>query len=148
MRCIFCEILAGRSPVSLIYEDASIAAFMSIQPTAPGECLIIPKAHIDHFTDVPDETAQHIMLLAQRIGRRMRKMFAPERVGYLVHGYGVPHAHLVLVPQRGPYHLTSDRFAHMVNDQVVFNMSNIPFVARSVLDEQAKRLSPKATDAD
>lgn len=102
MACPFCEIVAGRAPVSLIYADETILAFMTLQPFAPGECTGIPRAHIDHFTDVDDDTAAHIMVVAQRIGRRMRNVFAPERVGMVVHGYGVPHAHLILVPQHGP----------------------------------------------
>lgn len=50
--CVFCEILAGRAPVSMIYEDDEVAAFMSLYPSRPGECLVIPKEHIDCFTDV------------------------------------------------------------------------------------------------
>src|SRR5215218_1599734 len=65
MSCVFCEIVAGRAPASVIYEDDVLVAFMGIQPTAPGECLVIPKAHVDHFTDVPDEVAQHIIVAAQ-----------------------------------------------------------------------------------
>jgi Virulence protein RhuM family/HIT domain len=44
-----------------------------------GECLVIPKAHIDHFTDIADDLAQRIMVVAQRIGRRMRSAFPLER---------------------------------------------------------------------
>jgi len=142
MPCVFCEIVAGRAPVSMVYEDEVVAAFMSIQPSAPGECLVIPKAHIDHFTDVPDEAAQHIMLVAQRIGRRLRIEFEPERVGFLVHGYGVPHAHLIVVPQHGPHHLTSDRFARIEGGRVVFDLSRMPLASRAELDAHARRLAP------
>lgn len=140
-KCVFCEIVARRAAASMIYQDADIAAFMGIQPTAPGECLIIPKAHIDHFTDVPDELAQSIMLLAQRIGRAIRSTFRPDRVGYLVHGYGVAHAHLILVPQHGPFHLTSDRFARIADGRVVFDMNNIPLADRATLDAHARALA-------
>ena len=125
----------------MIYQDDDIAAFMGIQPTAAGECLIIPKTHIDHFTDVPDELAQRIMVLAQRIGRALRATFQPERVGYLVHGYGVAHAHLILVPQHGPFHLTSDRFARIENGRVVFDMKNIPLADRATLAAHAIQLA-------
>ena len=139
--CVFCEIVAGRSPVSLIYEDDVVSAFMTIQPTAPGECVVIPKAHVDHFTDVPDDVAQRIMIVAQRIGRRMRAAFAPQRIGYLVHGYGVAHAHLIIVPQHGPHHLTSDRFARIVDGRVVFDLAAVPFADRARLDEHARLLA-------
>jgi histidine triad (HIT) family protein len=119
---------------------------MTLQPTAPGECLIIPKAHVDHFIDLPDDVAQRIMLVAQRLGRRMREAFPLERVGYLVHGYGVSHAHFVVVPQQGPNHLTSDRLARVADGKVVFDMSLIPVAERPVLDEHAHKLSAEWTE--
>jgi len=116
-------------------------AFMAIRPTAAGECLVIPKAHVDHFTDLDDETAQRIMVIAQRIARRLRTEFNPLRVGMLVHGFGVPHAHFILVPQQGPHHLTSDRFASIANGEIVFSEREIPLAERATLDEHARRLA-------
>lgn len=141
MSCVFCEIVARRAPASFVYEDDVIAAFMTLQPTAPGECLIIPKEHVDHFTDLPDDIAQRIMLVAQQLGRRMRNAFPLERVGYLVHGYGVAHAHFIVVPQQGPHHLTSDRLARIVDGQIVFDLSRVPVADRSTLDENARKLA-------
>jgi histidine triad (HIT) family protein len=141
VRCVFCEIVAGRAPASFIFRDDVISAFMSIQPTAAGECLIIPNEHIDHFADISDEVAERIMTLAQRIGRRMRAVFPLERVGYLVHGYGVAHAHFMIVPQQGPHHLTSDRLARLADGRIVFDLSSIKIAERATLDEQARLLS-------
>jgi histidine triad (HIT) family protein len=141
MSCVFCEIVAGRSPASFVYDDEVVTAFMTLQPTAPGECLVIPKQHIDDFTDVPDAIAQRVIAVAQRIGRRMRDVFPVQRVGYLVHGYGVAHAHFIIVPQQGPHHLTSDRFAHVSDGRVVFDLSGVPRVERATLDEHARLLS-------
>jgi histidine triad (HIT) family protein len=139
--CIFCEIVAGRSPASFVYRDDRVAAFMTLQPTAPGECLVIPNEHIDHFTDLPEPLAAHIMVIAQRLGRRMRAVFPLQRVGYLVHGYGVAHAHFILVPQQGPHHLTSDRVARIENGRIVFDWNQLPSADRATLDEHARLLS-------
>src|SRR6266487_4724199 len=79
MKCVFCEIVAGNAPASVIYQDAWLMAFMTLRPTAPGECLIIPKAHVDHFTDLDDDMSRRIMSVAQRIGRRLRHEFKPDR---------------------------------------------------------------------
>ena len=148
MSCIFCDIVARRAPASFVHEDEVVAAFMTLQPTAPGECLVIPKVHVDHFTDLPDDVAQRIIVVAQHLGRRMRRAFTLERVGYLVHGYGVHHAHFIVVPQQGPYHLTSDRFARISGEQIVFDMSRIPVAERALLDEHARMLSARAPGAD
>lgn len=141
MGCVFCEIVAGHAPASRVYEDDELLAFMTIRPSAPGECLVIPKAHVDHFTDLPDPLAASLMVVAQRIGRRLRARFPLERVGYLVHGYGVAHAHLIVVPQQGPHHLTSDRFAHVEDGRVVFHMRGVAQPDRATLDAHAARLA-------
>jgi histidine triad (HIT) family protein len=147
MSCIFCEIVAGRAPASFVHQDELAVAFMTLQPTAPGECLVIPRAHVDHFTDLSNATARHIMGVAQRIGRRLRTVFRPERVGFLVHGYGVAHAHLIIVPQQRPHHLTSDRFARIADGKVVFDLSRTPVADRSVLDAHARLLAGSAEPA-
>ena len=141
MTCIFCQIVAGTAPASIIYRDAYDMAFMSIRPTAPGECLVIPTTHVDHFIDLDDDTAQRIMAIGQRIGRRLMTAFKPLRVGMLVHGFGVPHAHFILVPQQGPHHLTSDRFARIKNGRIVFAEDGIPLAERATLDEHARLLA-------
>jgi histidine triad (HIT) family protein len=141
MSCVFCEIVGGRAPASFVYRDDRISAFMTLQPTAPGECLVIPNEHIDHFTDVPDDIAAHIIKIAQRIGRRMRESFPLQRVGYLVHGYGVAHAHFVIIPQQGPTHLTSDRCATVVDGKVVFDFGRVPIADRETLDAHARLLA-------
>lgn len=141
MKCIFCKIVAGRSPASIIYQDESIMAFMTIRPTAPGEFLVIPRTHVDHFTDVEDDTAKQIIVVAQRIGRRLHTAFKPLRVGLVVHGFGVPHAHLLVVPQHGIHHITSDRYVSVRNGQVVFTQDNVPMPDRATLDEHARILA-------
>jgi len=143
MSCIFCEIVAGRAPASIIYEDDVLMAFMTLRPFAPGECLIIPRQHVDHFTDLDDADAQRIIVLAQRIGRRMREVFKPRRVGMLVHGFGVPHAHFILVPQHRTDDLTSARFARIEAGRIVFDLENIPFAERAALDEHARLLAER-----
>jgi histidine triad (HIT) family protein len=138
--CIFCDIVAGEAAAGVVYQDGQMAAFMTLQPTRPGECLIIPTTHIDHFTDMDEETAARIMVLGLRIGRKMMDVFRPLRVGMVVHGFGVPHAHLILVPQHDPYDITSARFASIEEGEIVFDLRYIPQMDREVLDEHAHQL--------
>ena len=70
--CVFCEIAARRAPCSRVYEDESCLGFMGIRPINPGELMLIPKQHIDHFCDIPDALSVHIMTLAQRFSRAIR----------------------------------------------------------------------------
>ena len=139
--CIFCKIVAGQAPASVIHDEPDVMAFMGIHPTAPGECLVIPKAHVDHFTDLDDVTAQRMMRMAMRIGKRMRIVFTPLRVGMVVHGFGVPHAHLIIVPQDNPNHITSSHFSRVQDGRIAYGLDHIPKPDRATLDEHARLLS-------
>jgi histidine triad (HIT) family protein len=95
MPSVFSRILAGELPGRIVAEDDVAAALLTIAPLTPGHTLVVPRAEIDHWTDLPPELAAHLMLLAQRVGVALREEF-PERrrVGLLIAGLEVPHAHL------------------------------------------------------
>jgi histidine triad (HIT) family protein len=139
MTCIFCNIVKKEEEASIIFEDDKCIAFMDIRPVNSGQCMIIPKEHIDHFTDIPDEFAAHMMVIAQKIGRKMLKTFspAPERIGYVVHGYGVFHAHLVIVPQHEENDITSLKMPKVINNEIVPDWYILPLIKRAELDRQA-----------
>ena len=110
-------------------------------PINPGELMLIPKQHIDHFCDVPDALAARIMTLAQRFARSIRRELEPLRVGLVVHGFGVPHAHLIVVPQHCPTDITSSRFAYLNAGQIEYGIQHVPEVPRGELDLMAASLS-------
>jgi len=75
MDCIFCKIIAGEIPSSIVYEDAHVCAFNDIAPVAPVHVLIVPKAHIMRGAD---EAAGgnaaifgHIFVAAAEIARQL-----------------------------------------------------------------------------
>ncbi len=139
--CIFCSIIAGKAPVSIVHEDEKTISFMNIRPMREGECMVIPKDHIDHFTDVPDDLAAHMMKIAQRLGRSIlaKLNHRPLRIGYVVHGFGVAHAHLVIVPQHDEHDITSLKFFEVVDGKIVPAQENLPPPPpRAELDRVAK----------
>lgn len=140
LTCVFCQIVEGTSPASIVYSDDRIMAFMTLRPINPGEFLIIPKEHIDHFCDIPDELSCQIMLQAQRLSRTMRKKLQPERVGLVVHGYGVAHAHLVVVPLHEEADIVSAKHAYVENGQVKFSEELVAEMSRDELDGMAQLL--------
>ena len=139
--CVFCKIVAGEAPASVLYEDEDVLALMNIRPIHPGEFMVIPKAHVDHFCDLSDELACKVLAQAQRLSRNLRERLRPERVGLVVHGYGVPHAHLIVVPQRGPDDITSGRMAYLEGGQIKFGVGHLTEPPREELDELARLLA-------
>lgn len=140
MSCIFCDIIARRSPATVVHEDNQVIAFMDNRPVRPGTCLVIPKDHVDHMIDVEDETLSHMMLIAKQVGQKMMTAFKPLRVGMVVHGFGVAHAHLIVIPQHRSDDITSARFAVIEEGELAFSVKTIDVVDPIVLDLQAAQL--------
>ena len=139
-KCKFCRIVSGGLPASVIHQDDDVMALMNIRAVNKGECMVIPKNHIDHFTDIPDDLAAKILSVAQRIGRNILVRYKAERIGYVVHGYGVRHAHIIIVPQHDPNDITSGKFVRVVNGQLQFSAQYLPLIPREELDTMAKEL--------
>ena len=70
--CIFCEILAGKLPASIVHQDAICTAFMDIQPVNPGHVLVIPNQHAAFLADLDPDTGAHIFRIAQRTAAALR----------------------------------------------------------------------------
>lgn len=138
MDCIFCKIISGEVRSSKVYEDEHILAFMDIQPVREGQTLVIPKRHIDHFSDIPDELATKVFLQSHRIAGSIRNHFQCERVGLVVHGYGVAHAHMVVVPQYDKDDIAFGQTAKIENGQVIFTGRDLRMVPHDELDETAR----------
>lgn len=103
--CIFCQIIAGESPVSKIYEDDTLLAFMDIQPINKGHVLIIPKQHEELITALDDQTLGRMMVFANKINKAIRQStIRAEGINLLLAdgeaaGQEVFHAHLHIIPR-------------------------------------------------
>jgi histidine triad (HIT) family protein len=138
--CVFCKIISGEFDSSKVYEDDDILAFMDIQPVRPGQVLVVPKEHVDHFSDIADPLASKVFLKAHELSKLIRNKLKPERVGLIVHGYGVPHAHMIVVPAEREDDITSARMARIEDGNVVFSMKNLAVAPRPELDRIAELL--------
>lgn len=70
--CIFCKIVDGSIPASVVYEDDRCIAFNDIEPQAPTHILVIPREHIeslDTAAEDQNELIGHLMLTAAKIAR-------------------------------------------------------------------------------
>ena len=139
--CIFCQIVARQAEASVLYEDERVMAFMTLRPINPGEFLVIPKEHIDHFCDIPDGLACHILVQAQRLSRNLRERLRPRRVGLVVHGFGVAHAHLVVVPLHESNDIVSVKHLYVEDGQIKFGDRHLTEAPREELDRLARLLS-------
>ncbi len=73
----FARILDGRLNAVKVYEDAQTLAFMNIHPIAPGDVLVIPKAHVRTLLDIPPAVLAHLIVVTQRIARAQTTALHP-----------------------------------------------------------------------
>jgi histidine triad (HIT) family protein len=95
---IFTRIIDGELPGHFVWRDDTCVGFLSIAPLRTGHTLVVPLAEIDHWLDLEPEVAGHLMTVAQAIGRAQVAAFSPARVGLIIAGMEVPHAHLHVIP--------------------------------------------------
>lgn len=100
MASIFTKIINGEIPAYKVAEDENYFAFLDIFPTAKGHTLVIPKKEVDYIFDLDDETYVGLQLFAKKVAKGLKKAIPCEKVGVLVLGLEVPHAHIHLVPMQ------------------------------------------------
>src|SRR3954467_6317477 len=98
MATIFTRIIDGELPGTFVWRDDVCVAFLSIAPLRPGHTLVVPRAEVDHWIDLPAATTAHLMGVAHEIGAAQMDAFTPARIGLIIAGLEVPHTHLHVVP--------------------------------------------------
>jgi histidine triad (HIT) family protein len=98
MASIFTKIINGEIPSYKIAEDEKFYAFLDIAPLAKGHTLVIPKKEVDYIFDLEDELLAEMHVFAKRVAKAIDKTQPCKRVGVVVLGLEVPHAHIHLIP--------------------------------------------------
>jgi histidine triad (HIT) family protein len=98
MPTVFTKILAGEIPAHKILENNEYLAFLDIRPVNPGHTLVIPKKEIDYIFDIEDDLLKGLVVFAKKVARAVGKTIPCKKVGVMVAGLEVPHAHIHLIP--------------------------------------------------
>lgn len=103
--CIFCKIVQGEIPSSVVAQDERTFAFLDIRPVNPGHTLVVPKAHAAHLADLPAGVGGAVFESARRIAAALRRsgvrcegvnLFLADGA---VAGQEMAHVHLHVVPR-------------------------------------------------
>jgi histidine triad (HIT) family protein len=108
MPSLFSRIITGEIPCHKIWEDDRFFAFLDIHPIQPGHTLVVPKQEIDSAFDMDEEAYAAFFIAAKRLVPAIQKAMGSARVGLVVEGLEVPHAHIKLVPISEPRDLAQD----------------------------------------
>ena len=98
MASVFTRIIDGELPGRFVWQDDVCVGILSIAPLRPGHTLIISRQEVDHWIDLDEPTAAHLMNVARCVGIAQQRAFRPTKVGMIIAGLEVPHVHLHVVP--------------------------------------------------
>jgi len=107
--CLFCRIIAKKTPAKIIYDEEDVTAFEDVNPQAPVHTLIVPKKHLSTTLDITEEDNEligRLFMVANRVA--MEKGIAERGFRLVMNtnpeaGQSVYHIHLHLLGGR-PMH--------------------------------------------
>ena len=98
MRCLFCDIINGKTEALKVWEDRDLLLLLDINPINPGHVILITKKHAEDVFELREPLYIKTFRTAKRIAHQLRKISGAKRIGLAIEGFGVPHIHLHLVP--------------------------------------------------
>ena len=104
MNCIFCDIIEKKAGAEILYEDNDIISFLDIRPVNFGHTLVIPKAHYDNFTSVPEDTMKKLISVTQVLSDAIVKSLNPDGFNVITNngkaaGQSIYHFHFHIIPR-------------------------------------------------
>jgi histidine triad (HIT) family protein len=100
--CLFCSIVAGDAPATIVASDDEVVAFLDIKPLFPGHVLMVPRVHVETLADLPTEhvgplferVATMELVVEHALGAQGAFVAINNRVSQ-----SVPHLHVHVVPR-------------------------------------------------
>jgi histidine triad (HIT) family protein len=102
--CLFCKIVAGELPATVVAEDERTLSFMDINPATRGHALVVPRRHATDVLSVPDEDLAACAAAAKRLAAAAKSALGADGVN-LLNSCGpaawqtVLHFHVHVIPR-------------------------------------------------
>ena len=102
--CIFCKIVAGEAPASIVAQDEQVVAFMAVPQAGRGHVLVVPRRHYATCFELDDALAGPLFGTALRIARAVDRLHRPDGLSLVQNnrpaaGQSVFHVHLHVLPR-------------------------------------------------
>jgi histidine triad (HIT) family protein len=119
-KCIFCEIIKGKIQTpGIFWEDKTFMAFLSTWPSTEGFTVVVPKKH--YASDVlamPDPVLKKFIIAGKNVSKILLKHYSDVgRVGLIMEGTGVDHAHIKLIPMHGTEHMKRGEWKQILSNR-------------------------------
>ena len=128
MASIFTKIIRREIPAHIVAEEDDFLAFLDIMPLVQGHTLVVPKLEVDYIFDLDDVTLSGLNVFAKKVSFAIQKATRCKRVGVVVLGLEVPHAHIHLVP------MNSMKDVNFSNPKLKLSTDELAAVAEKIRD--------------
>jgi histidine triad (HIT) family protein len=81
--CVFCKIVAGELPATVVGEDERTLSFMDINPATRGHALVVPREHVVDLLEIGQEDLAAIGVAAKRLAARAKEALGADGVNLL-----------------------------------------------------------------
>ena len=101
--CLFCRIVSGEVPATIVYEDDDSIAFLDHRPLFHGHTLLVPRVHVETLGDLPVSLVEPFFKTAQLLSRVVETAMEAEGTFVAMNNrvsQSVPHLHVHVVPRR------------------------------------------------
>jgi len=103
--CVFCKMVKGQIPVTKVYEDEAVLAFLDIGPVSDGHTLVIPKEHCTRVDECDPAVLGRVASSLGRIAGAVAQAMGADGYNILsnngrVAGQLVDHLHFHVIPRR------------------------------------------------
>jgi histidine triad (HIT) family protein len=119
-KCIFCEIVKGNLEAKgFFWEDKNHMAFLTPFPNTEGFTVVIPKKHFgSDVLAMPDGDLKKLVFAAKKVSKTLMKCFKDVgRVGLMMEGTGIDHAHIKLFPMHGTGHMKKGKWKQYLDNK-------------------------------
>lgn len=109
------KIIHGEIPSYKIFEDEHTYVFLDIYPKQTGHTLVIPKVEVGSFEELEEPFATNLWNTSRYIARTLKNVYQSKKVGVIIEGLEVEHAHVHLIPinQPGDLHAQAKNFSEV-----------------------------------
>jgi histidine triad (HIT) family protein len=101
--CLFCRIVSGEVPATVVYEDDVSFAFLDHRPLFHGHTLLVPREHVETLGELPSSQVEPYFKAAQLLARAVESGLDAEGTFVAMNNrvsQSVPHLHVHVVPRR------------------------------------------------
>jgi histidine triad (HIT) family protein len=100
--CVFCAIVRGESKAELVLDDDVCVAFLDVKPLFHGHVLVVPRAHVATFPELPADDVGPFFARVQAIARAVPEALGAQGTFVAMNNVvsqSVPHLHVHVVPR-------------------------------------------------